>query len=104
MRDALAAAGVGYVSAQSLGAPKPLRSLATDDWDGFADGYRERLALVREEIERLLPVIEAERVCLLCFEADPDACNRTLLAHEIQLLLDAASVQHLRPERADLYE
>lgn len=98
---ALADAGIAYVSASALGAPKALRVLAGEDWDEFADGYRERLALVREELEELLPVIRAERVCLLCFEADPDACHRSLLAHEIQGLLDEAAVHHLRPRRSD---
>lgn len=101
LEAALAEAGIGYVSATALGAPKGLRAIAADDWAGFTDGYRERLALVREELERLLPVVRAERVCLLCFEADPDACHRSLLAHEIQGLLDEAAVRHLRPGRPE---
>ncbi len=99
LQAALADAGIAYRSARALGAPKALRSRATDDWDGFAEGYRERLALVREELEQLLPLIRSERVCLLCFEADPAACHRSLLTHEIQGLLDEAGVEHLRPGR-----
>lgn len=101
LEAALGEAGIGYVSATALGAPKALREIAGDDWDGFANGYRERLALVREELERLLPLVRAERVCLLCFEADSDACHRSLLAHEIQGLLDEAAVRHLRPGRPE---
>lgn len=104
---ALDEAGIGYLSATALGAPKALREIAAEDWDGFADGYRERLALVREELERLLPLVRAERVCLLCFEADPAACHRSLLAHEIQALLDEGAVRHLhpgRPEQPDDHE
>jgi hypothetical protein len=97
---ALDEAGIRYVSARALGAPKPLRAIAADDWAGFAAGYRERLALAREELEQLVPLVASERVCLLCFEADPKACHRSLLAHEIQRLLDVAAV-HLRPGRAD---
>lgn len=93
-------AGIRYVSVRALGAPKPLRALAADDWAGFAAGYRERLALVREEIERLVPLVASQRVCLLCFEADPGACHRSLLAHEIEGLLDVCAV-HLRPGRPD---
>ena len=48
-----------------------------------------------------MPLIETERVCLLCFEADPGACHRSLLAHEIQGLLDNSAVRHLRPGRPD---
>lgn len=100
LANALDGAGIRYVSIRALGAPKPLRAIAADDWAGFADGYRERLALAREELERLIPVVASERVCLLCFEADPSACHRSLLAHEIQRLLDVSAV-HLRPGRPD---
>jgi uncharacterized protein (DUF488 family) len=93
-------AGIRYVSIRALGAPKSLRALAADDWASFAAGYRERLALVREELERLLPLVVSQRVCLLCFEADPAACHRSLLAHEIERLLDISAV-HLRPGRPD---
>ena len=100
LRSALADAGIEYRSARALGAPKALRALAADDWDGFALGYNERLRLAREELEDLVPVIEAEQVCLLCFEADPNACHRSLLAHEIERLLDVSAV-HLQPVRPD---
>jgi uncharacterized protein (DUF488 family) len=100
LEASLAEAGIGYVAAPELGAPKELRALAADEWDAFADGYRARLPLVREELERLVPLLRTERVCLLCFESDPDACHRSLLAHEIQTLLDVPAI-HLRPGRAD---
>ena len=71
LQAALADAGIEYRSVRALGAPKALRALAIDDWDGFAIGYRERLRLAGEELQSLVPLIETERVCLLCFEADP---------------------------------
>ena len=95
----LSDAGIRYLSVPALGAPKLLRA-RVGDWDVFAEGYRERLGFVREELERILPLVTAERACLLCFEADPDACHRSLLAHEIQGLLDVDAV-HLRPGRVD---
>jgi uncharacterized protein (DUF488 family) len=100
LEAALSEVGIRYLPARALGAPRDLRVLATDDWDGFADEYRERLSRVREELESLLPIVATERVCLLCFESDPDACHRSLLAHEIQTLLDV-SATHLRPGRSD---
>jgi uncharacterized protein (DUF488 family) len=100
LASALDEAGIRYMSVRALGAPKPLRAMAAEDWAGFAAGYRERLALAREELERLVPLVPCERVCLLCFEADPEACHRSLLAREIQGLLDVSAV-HLRPGRAD---
>ena len=100
LASALEEAGIRYLSVRALGAPKPLRAIAMDDWAAFAVGYRERLAFVREELERLVPLVASERVCLLCFEADPAACHRSLLAHEIEGLLDVSAV-HLRPRRID---
>jgi uncharacterized protein (DUF488 family) len=96
---ALTAAGIRYLSVPALGAPRELRAVVSD-WDRFAGEYRERLALVGKELQSLLPLISTERVCLLCFEADPLACHRSLLAHEIQGLLDVSTV-HLRPGRVD---
>lgn len=106
LEAACADAGISYLSAPEFGAPKALRALAADAWDSFAEGYRDRLALVRKELELLVPLLRAERVCLLCFESDPDACHRSLLAHEIQGLLDVSAV-HLRtgrPDEADDHE
>jgi uncharacterized protein (DUF488 family) len=100
LASALDEVGILYVSVRALGAPKPLRAIAADDWAGFAAGYRARLSLVREELERLVPLVASKRVCLLCFEADPQACHRSLLTHEIQRLLDVSAV-HLRPGRPD---
>jgi uncharacterized protein (DUF488 family) len=97
---ALGAAGIRYVSVRALGAPKDLRTLARVDWGRFSEGYRERLGLVRKELERILPLIDGGRVCLFCFEADPGACHRSLLAHEIEGLLDVDAV-HLDPRRID---
>ncbi len=99
LETALEQAGIHYVSRPSLGAPRELRALASD-WERFSLGYRERLALVREELEGLVSIVASERACLLCFEADPAACHRSLLAHEIQRLLDVDTV-HLRPRRID---
>jgi uncharacterized protein (DUF488 family) len=100
LEAALSEVGIRYLPARALGAPRDLRAMASGDWDGFADGYRKRLSLVRKELESLVPIVAGERVCLLCFEADPDACHRSLLAHEIQTLLDV-SATHLRPGRSN---
>lgn len=99
LEAALTEAGIRYVPAKELGAPKDLRAMAPLDWEGFADGYRERLTRVGEELEALVPIVATERVCLLCFEADPAACHRSLLAHEIESLLDVFTT-HLRPGRS----
>ena len=49
LKASLLNAGIRYVSVPALGAPQELRAQA-GDWDVFAEGYRERLSLVREEL------------------------------------------------------
>lgn len=45
-----------------------------------------------------MPIIDGERVCLFCFEAGPSCCHSSLLAHEIERLLDVQAV-HLDARR-----
>ena len=84
LEASLAEAGIGYVAAPELGAPKELRALAADEWDAFADGYRARLPLVREELERLVPLLRTERVCLLCYERDVAECHRSKISEIVK--------------------
>jgi uncharacterized protein (DUF488 family) len=98
LATALEEAEIRYVSIPALGAPRQLRQLAAEDWAAFAAAYRKRLALVRKELGQLVQLIVSERVCLLCYEADPAACHRSVLAQEIRGLLEIPAV-HLRPDR-----
>lgn len=98
MEAALADADIRYLAASALGAPRELRALAIRDWESFAEGYRRRLDVVRKELEVLFPLFVTERVCFLCFEAEPGLCHRSLLADEIEALLNVPAV-HLRPGR-----
>jgi uncharacterized protein (DUF488 family) len=101
LATALEEAEIRYVSIPALGVPRQLRQLAAQDWAAFATAYRKRLASVRKELGQLVQLVVTERVCLLCYEADPACCHRSILAREIQTLLETPAV-HLRPDRPDL--
>ncbi len=103
LASALEEADIFYVPLPTLGAPRQLRELAAVDWEAFSAAYRKRLATERGALGRLLQIIVTERVALLCYEADPACCHRSLLARQVQGLLELPVV-HLRPdlpERAD---
>jgi uncharacterized protein (DUF488 family) len=61
----------------------------------FRDHLRTHGA--RAELEELRELASGgRRVCLLCFEADPAHCHRTLVAEALAELLPI-EVRHLRP-------
>lgn len=113
LQDALAAAGVAYSHHRELAPTTELRHLqyAADDRAGV--GKRSRQALDPEYVERYaheildradlgafvaeLPTDRA--TALLCVEADPEACHRSLLADRLAQRFGLATA-HLRPTPA----
>lgn len=91
----LAEAGIGYLHLAALGTPpagrqavregRPaeMRRIFTRHLQGTEP--QAALAALRDRAAR-------ERVCLLCLEADPARCHRTLVAEAL-----GAEVVHLRP-------
>ena len=100
LSEALAKARVAYVPAPFAGNPKSLRSSVgtTEDalrlYAGHLDAEPEIVAKFDTLIEDLLE--QGKRPCLLCFEDDPAACHRTILAERWAGLEEGRSVRHLR--------
>jgi len=85
-------AGIGYVHARALGNPRKWRHALKDGvmtFEEFAPLFREQLADRSDELAPVLEMARAHRVCLVCFEADPERCHRSLVAES---LVAAASV------------
>lgn len=61
--------------------------------DIWLDGIQTLASLVMERAER------GESGCLLCSEADPNKCHRSLVAFDLQEELPALSLQHMTPRR-----
>lgn len=94
-------AGIGYLHLRDLGTPSDGRAAARA---GRHDEMR-RIFLAHLETERardaLLQLQELvagpRRVCILCFEADPAHCHRTLVAEAVGAAVPTLTVRHLRP-------
>ncbi|WP_198370827.1 DUF488 domain-containing protein [Roseomonas rosulenta] len=92
---ALEAAGIGYLHLRALGTPAEGRAAARA---GKPAMMRRIFAahLAGDEAQAALANVSdlarRRRVCLLCLEADPAQCHRTLVAEAMGL-----GVQHLSP-------
>ena len=79
----LAAAGIGYLHLEALGSPDALRAAArAGDSDAYPAGYLRHLetpAAIAARAEAAALAAE-RRVALMCMEADPARCHRSLLA------------------------
>lgn len=93
----LAAAGIGYTHAEPLGGyrePRPGGSntaLAEPAFRGYADHMAT--AAFRDALERLLALARGGHVAILCAEANPAHCHRSLLADA--LVARGARVEHV---------
>lgn len=103
-KSALAAslreAGIDYEHLRALGTPA----------EGRAAARGGRFAVTREiylrhmdtpaaqaQLTMLAELVQAREVCLLCFEADPAHCHRSIVVAELAKLLPV-EVTHLMPE------
>lgn len=100
--DALVEAGIAYSHLPSLGAAPSVRSLARA---GRMLAARRAYLAGLETVDAKLGVLmltntaRAQRVCLLCYEADHRLCHRHWLTQELLRSGEIAAVHHL-PEAA----
>lgn len=94
--------GVDYLHLRGLGTPADGRAAARAGRHAeMHEIFRAHLATsaARDDLETLADLVRSgRRVCLLCFEADPAHCHRTLVAEALAELVPI-DVRHLRPER-----
>ena len=94
----LRGAGIDYLHLRGLGTPAPGRAAARA-------GRPEEMRAIflkhleqheaRAEVDALADIVRGgRRVCLLCFEADPAQCHRTLVAKALSELVPI-DVRHL---------
>jgi uncharacterized protein (DUF488 family) len=79
----LAEAGIGYQHLRDLGTPKPGRQAARagriEEMHAIFEAHMQEPA-ARLALERAIEASQAQRTCLLCYEADPAGCHRTIVA------------------------
>ncbi|HEY5211282.1 MAG TPA: DUF488 domain-containing protein [Stellaceae bacterium] len=99
-KTALAAAltqvGIRYAHRVALGTPKPIRARYKHDHDFAAlrVEFEKYLAHQTLSLQQLVELVRDTRACLLCFEADPALCHRSLVA-DAAMALGAPPATHL---------
>ena len=83
--------GVDYLHLRGLGTPADGRAAArAGKHDEMRKIFLEHMKedVAQEELARLAEIVRGERkVCLLCFEADPTHCHRSLVAAALKKLV-----------------
>lgn len=106
LQTALAEAGIEYRHLKELAPTTELRQLQYQEDDRRGVGKRSRRELAPEYRERyvteildsadLTPLLTESPAALLCVEADPEACHRSLVA-ERAASKHGLNVTHIRP-------
>lgn len=99
LAEALSEAGIDYLHLPRLGTPKPIRDAykASGDWAPFSAAYRQHLVGAEELMAEVAQQARERGTALLCFEADPLRCHRSVLADELRQRGLVAEVRHLSP-------
>ncbi|HEX8431888.1 MAG TPA: DUF488 domain-containing protein [Longimicrobium sp.] len=94
----LAEAGIEYLHLRDLGTPAEGRAAArAGKHDEMRSIFLDHLATpaAQDALATLAALVSSgRRVCILCFEADPAHCHRSLVADALQALV-SARVLHL---------
>ena len=81
-------AGIAYIHLQKLGTPSEGRQAArAGDFDTLWRIYDKHIktAEAQEALGELLALIKSgKRVCLLCYERDPNECHRSRIAAQVK--------------------
>ena len=86
LRGELGPAGIDYHHLRHLGTPKPGRDVArAGDRETFLGVFERHLESeeARAEISVAAELATTERVCLFCYEREPERCHRTIVAGRI---------------------
>jgi len=97
----LAAAGIGYAHLRGLGTPAEGRAAARGgDHERMREIFTAHLDTIGAQVDlaALSALVESNRrVALMCIEADPLHCHRTLVADALRETL-GADIVDLRPD------
>ncbi|HET6763904.1 MAG TPA: DUF488 domain-containing protein [Longimicrobiaceae bacterium] len=100
LSENVAGRGIGYLHLRALGTPADGRAAArAGRHDEMKAIFAEQLQTpgAQQELESLAEIVrQGRRACLLCFEADPEHCHRTLVAEALAALVPV-DVRHLAP-------
>jgi uncharacterized protein (DUF488 family) len=99
----LEGAGIEYLHLRDLGTPTPGHAAARAGRHAemrriFRDHLKTEAA--RSALDTLAGIVRSRHACLLCFEADPTHCHRSLVADALGALFHLR-INHLAPTLAD---
>jgi uncharacterized protein (DUF488 family) len=104
LADNVRGVGIDYLHLRALGTPADGRAAArAGRHDEMRAIFAQQLATddAQGELQALADLVRTgSRVCLLCFEADPAHCHRTLVAQALQALVPV-QVDDLRLEKEE---
>lgn len=97
LAERLATEGVEYIHLRELGNPKEYREALKDGWafEEFAGKFKALLEAQADALAMLGDVASSKKTCLLCFEADPASCHRSLVAEVLAESCEDFEVVHL---------
>lgn len=97
LKEAVESAGITYIHLRELGAPKEVRNnlKATGNWQDYVHHYEAYLATQQEALNLLASQAQNTEVCLMCFEADPLTCHRSLISKELENRKAVPKTSHL---------
>lgn len=89
LSEAVQAAGIAYRHERDLGSPKTLRQQLHSDGDyaQFFSSFSKYLKLQAPLLAELAADLEG-KVALMCFERDPATCHRSIVAKQLESLVD----------------
>lgn len=89
---------IEYLHLRSLGCPRDIRHAyrADHDWECYKQQFKQYLGTQDQAIQELVDLALTKRCCLMCYEANPLFCHRSIVAHRAALASDyLISVEHL---------
>lgn len=93
--------GLGYLHLRALGTPAEGRAAARAGRHAemkqiFAEQLKTDAA--QEDLAGLIELVRnGRKLCLLCFEREPEHCHRMMVAERVEAALTGVTLEHLHP-------
>lgn len=94
LSERLAALGIDYVHLREVGTPKPWRDeyKRDHDFEKLARRYRPYLEERLDVLKHIHDLAGDRPSALMCYEAEPHLCHRSLIGHRLAELFDTRVV------------
>ncbi|MBI4153911.1 DUF488 domain-containing protein [Candidatus Woesearchaeota archaeon] len=90
--------GIGFIAVPEVGAPKEFRDkyYKKKQFEKFFRLYEQHIEK-GGRFGKLQAHINGERVCIMCFEEEPDMCHRHILANKLEEEM-SAEIVHIKQD------